>query len=150
MCITVKFGHPFIPGAAGSVGFTAAMTTVDTNVGGGSTVIWESIITNVGGGYQPTTGEFTCPQDGLYYFAVSVTTNDGDDLRAYLQLMHNGNVVVTTLAISSPKFGSSTVSAVIECTNGQKVWVRCIQIYSCNLIGYAGEKYTSFSGVKIN
>ena len=125
------------------------MTSIETTIGPGEMVIWESIITNVGGGYQPTTGEFTCPQDGLYYFAVSVTSHATEGKRAHLHIMHNGNAVVTTLAYANPAFDSSTVSAVMECTNGQKVWVQCKAGVTCSVLGYTQEKYSSFSGFLI-
>ena len=70
---------PFIIAGQERVGFTAVMTTPDSTLPGGASVIWESVISNVGGGYQPNSGEFICPQDGLYYFVVSVMTNFVDD-----------------------------------------------------------------------
>ena len=123
------------------------MTTVVTNIPGGSTVIWESVITNVGGGYQPGTGESICQDDGLYYFAISIVSEV--DNRVDLHLIHDGNVVTTTLAHSSYNYDASTVSAVVECTNGQRVWVRCRDGTLCSILGFASLHFTSFSGFRI-
>ena len=49
---------------------TAATTTLSP----GETVIWDEIRVNEGGYFVPGSGEFVCPDEGLYYFSVSAAT----------------------------------------------------------------------------
>jgi hypothetical protein len=37
----------------------------------GQTVVFDHVITNIGKAYNPHTGHFTVPYDGLYFFTVS-------------------------------------------------------------------------------
>ena len=36
----------------------------------GQTVVFDHVITNIGKAYNPHTGHFTAPYDGLYFFSV--------------------------------------------------------------------------------
>jgi hypothetical protein len=38
----------------------------------GQTVVFDHVITNIGKAYNPHTGHFTAPYDGLYFFTVSL------------------------------------------------------------------------------
>jgi hypothetical protein len=51
---------------------------------------FHSVITNVGGAYNPTTGVFTCPFDGEYYFSVVANVWDFDHNSDVLYLIKNG------------------------------------------------------------
>jgi hypothetical protein len=42
----------------------------------GHTVVFDHVITNIGKAYNPHTGHFTVPYDGLYFFTVSVSLYD--------------------------------------------------------------------------
>ena len=64
----------YIPAQQTTVAFTVAMTTNINIVPGGSTVIWETVIDNTGGAYEVGSGQFICPDDGLYYVIVSSVT----------------------------------------------------------------------------
>ena len=74
------------------IGFLVAMTTPETTVPEGQTVIWESHLSNIGDAFQPETGEFLCPANGLYHFTVTATTANHDGSRAELVIMHNGKL----------------------------------------------------------
>ena len=52
--------------------FSVSLGGGETNIGAGVKVEWESVRTNVGGGFNPTTSEFVCPSDGIYFFSVDV------------------------------------------------------------------------------
>ena len=127
------------------------MTTDRLDIGPGEKLVWESVITNSGGGFFPETAEFICPEDGLYFFSMTaITTNSYENIRADVQLMHGSEVLVSSSAYAHLGWGSTTQSAVIECSNGQRVWVRCRpDITVCNLQGTTGYHFTSFSGFKI-
>lgn len=40
-------------------------------------VKYDTVITDEGGNYDPSTGYFTCPVTGLYYFSASSGSHDG-------------------------------------------------------------------------
>ena len=52
------------------VGFSAYRSSGD-RVGGWQRIPYDTVITEVGGAYDPSTGIFTCPVNGYYYFSLS-------------------------------------------------------------------------------
>jgi hypothetical protein len=64
-----------------------------SSIGHGLDVIlpFHSVITNVGGAYNPTSGVFTCPFDGEYYFSVVGNVWNFDDGNDVLFIVKNGN-----------------------------------------------------------
>ena len=135
-----------------TIAFTAAISSDFQVFPPLGTIIWEEIITNIGGGFNPGTGIFTCPQDGHYFFSVSVTSNwQNDDMRAEFQIVHNGNALVTAPAMApgTSAQGTATNSAVIDCMNGGQVWIRCRDSFDCNVNGNDDLQVTSFSGFLI-
>ena len=108
---------------------------------------WEIVITNAGGGYFPETAEFICPQNGIYFFSINSVGRSEDPKRVDLQLMHNNNLIVATLADTDGALGASTNSAAIHCTNGDKVWVKC-NVNPCIMRGTLSH-LTNFSGFRI-
>ena len=127
------------------------MTTANLDVQPGAKLVWESVITNAGGGFYPGTAEFICPENGLYSFSMTgISTNSYIDIRVNMQLMYNDQMIVTSVGFAGHGWASSTQSAVIECYNGDRVWVRCApDIPICNIMGRTDYHATSFSGFKL-
>ena len=50
----------------------SAYRNLETEVAGGATIVWNSERFDVSSSYDTSTGVFTCPQDGYYFFSVTV------------------------------------------------------------------------------
>ncbi|MFT7801032.1 Complement C1q-like protein 3-like [Arapaima gigas] len=59
----------------------------------GSEVLkFDDVVTNVGNYYEPSTGKFTCPLPGIYYFTYHVLMRGGDGTSMWADLKKNGQV----------------------------------------------------------
>ena len=52
------------------VGFSAYRSHTD-RVDGWARITYDTILTEVGGAYDPSTGIFTCPVNGYYFFSLT-------------------------------------------------------------------------------
>ncbi|KAJ8260337.1 hypothetical protein GJAV_G00179800 [Gymnothorax javanicus] len=67
----------------------------------GSEVLkFDDVVTNVGNYYEPTTGKFTCPLPGIYYFTYHVLMKGGDGTSMWADLKKNGQVRADTRNLS--------------------------------------------------
>ena len=127
------------------VGFTATMPG-DTEVEGPSTtrVKFQTVQTNAGGHFQ-NQSTFVCPYDGLYEFSLRV---GAFEKTAHAAIHKNGEEIelqylVSCRAVGSRgRYASSTASIVVECQNGEEVYV--LPRSSGILIGSTSRSY--FSG----
>lgn len=59
----------------------------------GSEVLkFDDVVTNVGNYYEPSTGKFTCPLPGIYFFTYHVLMRGGDGTSMWADLKKNGLV----------------------------------------------------------
>ena len=70
-------------------------------------------------------------------------------MRADLNILHEGSTVATAIALVGQGHGFSSKSVIIDCTNGQKVWVRCSPYATCEKM-LGGGTHTSFSGFRLS
>uniref|UniRef100_A0A493TNE3 Complement C1q like 4 n=1 Tax=Anas platyrhynchos platyrhynchos TaxID=8840 RepID=A0A493TNE3_ANAPP len=53
---------------------------------------FDDVVTNVGNYYEPSSGKFTCPLPGIYFFTYHVLMRGGDGTSMWADLMKNGQV----------------------------------------------------------
>lgn len=53
---------------------------------------FDDVVTNVGNYYEPSTGKFTCPLPGIYFFTYHVLMRGGDGTSMWADLRKNGLV----------------------------------------------------------
>lgn len=53
---------------------------------------FDDVVTNVGNYYEPSTGKFTCPLPGIYFFTYHVLMRGGDGTSMWADLKKNGQV----------------------------------------------------------
>ncbi|CAL8250976.1 unnamed protein product [Arctogadus glacialis] len=53
---------------------------------------FDDVVTNVGNYYEPSTGKFTCPLPGVYYFTYHVLMRGGDGTSMWADLKKNGQI----------------------------------------------------------
>ncbi|XP_071150032.1 cerebellin-3-like [Mytilus galloprovincialis] len=131
--------------SSGKVGFLVSNSGTLQKIDDGSVVMYDTVSTNLGGGYDKSTGMFTAPVEGLYYFTWTVLTPPGKSF--YTQLLLNDTVVARNhagaLGISTHM--PSSQSAVLQMKKNNKVSIR---VYRGGLIMY-GDKWSTFSGFKL-
>ncbi|XP_056605957.1 complement C1q-like protein 4 isoform X1 [Triplophysa dalaica] len=57
---------------------------------GSETLKFDDVVTNVGNYYEPSTGKFTCPLPGIYFFTYHVLMKGGDGTSMWADLKKNG------------------------------------------------------------
>jgi C1q-related factor len=100
-------------------------------------------VTNVGNAMDLTSGIFTAPKTGTYFFAFSGIISDGDQL--YVSLMLNGYQIASTTSYSPYRFSLSiNIVSTLKLEADDEV--------SLSLSGYylfeeADKRYTQFTGI---
>ena len=128
------------------VGFSVFLQASDPRVPANAKVDWDGIRTNVGGGFNggfdPVTKDFVCPVDGTYVFNIDVSVGFDDTYRAGLEIVQDRTTVAQAIGQSYNRYSAASHTVVIECNNGQRVWVKCESCCECEMVGV----FTSFSG----
>ncbi|XP_076436729.1 cerebellin-3-like [Babylonia areolata] len=104
---------------------------------------FDRVLINEGGGYDPSTGQFTAPQAGLYSFSLHVVGGDHDGFTNLA--LQTGNQTVAVAFTEGQRIDSNdqgSCSAVLRLKQGQQV--RVILEYGNPLIW--GSNLSSFSG----
>ena len=117
-------------------------------------MIYHNAVINPGQHYSTSTGEYTCPVTGFYFFSYSVSgysiagTRLGDV--ACASLFREGARISK---ISAANFDSEEVdvnlshSDIIECNEGDRVWVQSC-CYNNHI--YGEDVFSVFSGALLN
>ena len=100
---------------------------------------------NVGNGYNPGTGKFTAPVDGIYLISFSYLQANG--YTSHVQLIKDG-AVYTELHANHKNHDQLSKTVLIQLKKGQNIWVRLVK--SSTYAVYGGGKYTTFSGYLIS
>uniref|UniRef100_A0A3B4UHJ9 Cerebellin 17 n=1 Tax=Seriola dumerili TaxID=41447 RepID=A0A3B4UHJ9_SERDU len=89
------------------VAFYAALTNSGT-VGPYNTpkvLRFSKVFTNIGKAYSPTTGFFTAPVKGLYFFRFTVCSHMNEHIVMAVKLLHNGRSIMYNLQTWDNGFG---------------------------------------------
>lgn len=103
-----------------------------------NTIIYPSIVLNTGNSYSASTGRFTSPVSGSYYFSVYALANSGN---CNIRLRKNGGTVYYSESDES-NYHQISVSGIIPLSVGDYVDV---EIYT----GSTYQNYDNFSGFLI-
>ena len=112
-------------------------------------IVFEDVLTNVGDHYNPTTGVFVCPVDGIYQFSLSVF-RWYHPRKASATLLVDGAQVLTSITNLDKEHGRDQGAniAIVQCHKGRLVYVRA------NTNGFVlhGSRYrfSIFSGVLLH
>ncbi|KAK7105601.1 uncharacterized protein [Littorina saxatilis] len=105
------------------------------------TVIFDRVITNLGNGYSSSTGNFTAPVAGLYFFMLTSSPQTNNDNSQALMYYDGSFLCYAASEVGMPGKVTSC-GAAAHLSAGQRAWVTSRH----NLTNY----YTSFSGVLVN
>ena len=100
---------------------------------------------NVGNGYNPGTGKFTAPVDGIYLISVSYLQQDG--YTSHVRLIKDG-AMYTELHSNNKGYDQLSKTVLIQLKKDENIWVR-LEKSSAYAI-YGSSRYTTFSGYLIS
>lgn len=101
---------------------------------------------NNGNGYNPSTGVFIAPEDGVYSFAWSFITSKGGTV--YLAAVVDNQVQANTcINQQQSEYINTSGHFINELKKGNKVWIKTRNNVATFM--YA-DNYSYFSGYKIN
>ena len=104
-------------------------------------VKFEDVTVNRGQGYNPSTGVFTAPRNGLYYISCSIMAFSSSDVHYQL----NKNDAVHTYGYSNKGgYMSSTINAIVEMKKGDRVFIK--HWYKSSSQKINGNHQSTFSG----
>ncbi|CAL9704112.1 unnamed protein product [Knipowitschia caucasica] len=114
----------------------------------GSEVLkFDDVVTNVGNYYEPSTGKFTCPLPGIYYFTYHVLMRGGDGTSMWADLKKNGQVRASAIAQDADQnYDYASNSVILHLDVGDEV---CVQLDGGKVHGGNTNKYSTFSGFLI-
>lgn len=122
------------------VAFTALLSR-DTTVGGRAVVKYDHVVTNWGGAYQPASGIFTAPFDGLYSFSCSLMSHPNSYV--HLNMVKNGKIISTVFSASST-YPQSSQTLYLVLNKGDRVWMQNRNGHASTM--HDGKVYNVFSG----
>ncbi|VDO85521.1 unnamed protein product [Schistosoma curassoni] len=102
-------------------------------------LIMNKVITNLGNAYNPITGEFIAPINGIYILFLAISAQGKS--RAVVRLMHNEKQIFDVWSESSP-WATATNQGILQMYKGDRAWL-AIRDGAYFLHGYM---YSTFSG----
>ncbi|WAR31576.1 HIP-like protein [Mya arenaria] len=123
-----------------------ARPVTDFTSSSGQTLVFDSVITDVGGGYNPGTGVFTAPADGLYEISIAVMVKMSSSAKkAEFNLRKNDSIVMWFIVNANDiVYETTSGTGLLSLQVGDTVRVTC---YTSGQ--YIHGSYTFFSGFKL-
>ena len=126
-----------------TVAFTAMLSN-DTTLGPRAILKYDHVVTNLGGAYQPTTGIFTAPYDGLYSMSCTLMSHPSNYV--HLAMMKNGQSISLVFSNSNtfPQV-SQTLHFILN--KGDRIWMQNHNNQTAKIHDW--KVYNVFSGILI-
>ncbi|XP_071177659.1 collagen alpha-2(VIII) chain-like [Mytilus edulis] len=124
----------------------SAVLTHAPNVAANTAVKFDKVVTNIQDGYDPATGIFTAPTDGVYHISSTVTSPRGGKL--FVSLYQN-DMKITSIWVSpaDATYEMGTTNMVLDLKEGDEVSIRSRGNY---VVHSSSDFYSSFSGFMIS
>lgn len=127
-----------------SVAFTASLSKRIT-VRPQAPVKYDHVVTNWGGAYNPSTGIFTAPYDGLYSISFTLMGNPSNEVR--LEAVKNGERVAMVYTAPKIYLQSSKIVHLIL-SKGDRIWIKNYSTSTTAKL-HDWKVYNAFSGILI-
>jgi hypothetical protein len=126
------------------VAFTALLSK-DFTMNGHAVVKYDHVLTNWGGAYQPSTGVFTAPYNGLYSISCSMMAHP--DNSAHVTIAKNGNKLSVVFSNKGTyPLGSQTLQMVLN--KNDRITIQNYNSHASKLHDHGS--YNVFSGFLIS
>ncbi|KAK3580242.1 hypothetical protein CHS0354_012769 [Potamilus streckersoni] len=135
---------------ANPVSFSVYLAHYTTHLGDHQVIKYDGVLTNEGNGYNPITGIFTCPEEGLYLFSFFTATLN--EHKTWVELVVDGAGV--SHAVSEGVRGGHDDQggnvAILRIRAGQSVWIAIHGGADAELDSLDGYRHVTFSGVRLS
>ena len=125
------------------VAFTALLSN-DTTIGPRAVLKYDQVVTNLGGAYQPTTGTFTAPYDGLYSISCTLMSHPSNVVP--LEMVKNGQRI-SMLYSGAKTYPQSAQTLHLILNKGNQIWMQ--NYYKHTVTIHDLNVYNVFSGILI-
>ncbi|VDI32275.1 Hypothetical predicted protein [Mytilus galloprovincialis] len=122
-----------------------AISTRDLDLEFSQTVVFDQVYTNIGKGYNPKTGKFIAPFDGLYRFGSTGMSQSYHSV--FLQMNKNGIEVARSTA--SQNYNTADMEAILELKKGDIIEVTRRTNSNKQTERLHGNRLASFTGFLI-
>jgi hypothetical protein len=124
---------------------TFSATRTAGNISGPATVVWNSVKNNVGNAYNSSTGIFTAPVNGVYFFSFYGMNNNGGTFWLQLQ-KNNADMGINPYVVSSGQYDGNHGSVILELVANDQIK---IVSPSTTTLYAEGNAHNGFSGYLI-
>ncbi|KAG9260684.1 complement C1q-like protein 3 [Astyanax mexicanus] len=140
---TLREGHP-------KIAFTAALDTAGINAHIGpfstdTTLVFKHVETNIGEGFNPETGVFTAPVNGVYFFAFNCFAGARKAMSSALYKNEQHIVSVWDQPTTGDNEDNSFNAATLLLEPGDRVYIRLLKNSHISKL----DKHSTFSGFLI-
>jgi len=113
-------------------------------------MVWGATRFNIGDHFSTSTGKFTCPIAGIYYFHCWAYVSTAAH-KNYLYLNKNGSDIQSTLMDNDGDNETAQVSGIVQCSAGDLIHMKYSTAVdtSNNVYSGASEQWTGFEGYLI-
>ena len=112
-------------------------------------LVFQNIITNEGSGYDKSTGIFTAPVGGVYYFTVHVCA--AYKKYSTVGIVLDGTFIAKSIQFDNDSYACGSVDAIVTMTSGKQVWVTTTAASTSYVLnGDNIHSMNTFSGVLIS
>ena len=125
------------------IAFTSILSNY-TTLGPRAVLKYDQVLTNWGGAYEPRTGTFTAPYDGLYSLSCTLISHPNNFL--HLKMVKNGQKIC--MLYSAPRtYPQSAHILNVILNKGDRIWMQNHNSWNAKI--HDGHMFNVFSGYLI-
>ncbi|XP_067874726.1 complement C1q-like protein 3 isoform X1 [Heterodontus francisci] len=94
------------------------------NPSGQQRIIYDSVVVNQGSAYNPSSGIFTAPVSGIYYFTYSLLGATTSEATALYLMKNEENQNYIHSILNTSQAQTASMPAILSLTKRDRVWVR--------------------------